>query len=185
VHLNYTGRLFSAGEIPDVKDRLLIVGSLSKTYAMTGWRLGYVLGPAPVVSAMNKLQSQSTSNPTSIVQKAAVAALNGSQECVADMRADYIHLRDKAVAGLRAIPGITCNLPQGAFYAFPNLSHFFGRHGMNSAADVARKLLQEAHVAIVPGEAFGSSGHARISYPVAEKDLGRGIERMKQFFVNL
>jgi aspartate aminotransferase len=185
VYLNYTGRLFSAGEVDDVKDRLLIVGSLSKTYAMTGWRLGYVLGPAAIVSAMNKLQSQSTSNPTSIVQKAAVAALNGSQQCVAEMRADYIHLRDKAVAGLRAIPGITCAHPQGAFYVFPNLSHYFGRHGLNSAADVAGKLLQEAHVAIVPGEAFGSNQHARLSYPVDEKELERGLVRMRQFFASL
>jgi aspartate aminotransferase len=185
VYLNYTGRLFSAGEIQDVKERLLIVGSLSKTYAMTGWRLGYVLGPAPIVSAMNKLQSQSTSNPTSIVQKAGVAALNGSQQCVADMRGDYIHLRDKAVAGLRAIPGITCANPNGAFYVFPNLSHYFGRQGMNSAADVARKLLNEAHVALVPGEAFGSNQHARLSYPVAESELDRGLERMRQFFASL
>ena len=185
VYLNYTGRLFSGGEVHQVKDRLLIVGSLSKTYAMTGWRLGYVLGPSPIVSAMNKLQSQSTSNPTSIVQKAAVAALNGSQQCVADMRADYIHLRDIAVAGLRAIPGITCANPHGAFYVFPNLSQYFGRHGLNSAADVARKLLHEAHVAIVPGEAFGSNQHARLSYPVDEKDLERGLERMRQFFASL
>ena len=185
VYLNYSGRLFSAGEVHDVKDRLLIVGSLSKTYAMTGWRLGYVLGPAPIVSAMSKLQSQSTSNPTSIVQKAAVAALSGSQQCVADMRADYIHLRDMAVAGLRAIPGITCANPHGAFYVFPNLSQFFGRHGLNSAADVARKLLHEAHVAMVPGEAFGSNQHARLSYPVDEKDLARGLERMRQFFTSL
>ena len=102
VYLNYTGQLFSAGEIHEAKDRLLIVGSLSKTYAMTGWRLGYVLGPAPIVAAMNKLQSQSTSNPTSIVQKAGVAALNGSQDCIAEMRVDYIRLRDRMVAGLRA-----------------------------------------------------------------------------------
>jgi aspartate aminotransferase len=185
VYLNYTGRVFSGGEVHQVKDRLLIVGSLSKTYAMTGWRLGYVLGPAPIVSAMNKLQSQSTSNPTSIVQKAAVAALNGSQQCVADMRADYIRLRDIAVAGLRAIPGITCANPHGAFYVFPNLSQYFGRHGLNSAADVARKLLHEAHVAIVPGEAFGSNQHARLSYPVDEKDLERGLGRMRQFFAGL
>src|SRR3974390_2694639 len=151
----------------------MIVGSLSKACAMAGGRLGFVVGPAPIVSAMNKLQSQSTSNPTSIVQKAAVAALNGSQDCVAEMRAGYIHLRDKAVAGLRAIPGITCANPNGAFYVFPNLSHYFGRQDMNSAADVARKLLQEAHVAIVPGEAFGSDRHARISYPVAETDRER------------
>ena len=167
VYLNYTGRLFSAGEVHDVKEHLLIVGSLSKTYAMTGWRLGYVLAPA------------------SIVQKAGVAALTGPQECIAEMRKDYIHLRDIAEAGLRAIPGVTCANANGAFYVFPNLSHFFGRQGLNSAADVARKLLQEAHVAIVPGEAFGSSKHARISYPVAEHDLKRGLERMKQFFANL
>jgi aspartate aminotransferase len=101
------------------------------------------------------------------------------------MRAGYLHLRDKAVAGLRAISGITCANPHGAFYVFPNLSHYFGRQGMNSATDVARKLLHEAHVAIVPGEAFGSSHHARLSYPVAEKDLDRGLERMRQFFAKL
>ncbi|HVP53375.1 MAG TPA: pyridoxal phosphate-dependent aminotransferase [Candidatus Eisenbacteria bacterium] len=185
VYLNYTGQLFSAGEIHDVKDRLLIVGSLSKTYAMTGWRLGYVLGPAPVVAAMNKLQSQSTSNPTSIVQKAGVAALNSSQDCIAEMRVDYVRLRDRMIGGLRAIPGITCPTPGGAFYAFPNLSHYFGRGGMNSAADIARKLLQEAHVAVVPGEAFGTHKHVRLSYPVAETEIDRGLERMRQFFASL
>jgi aspartate aminotransferase len=185
VYLNYTGQLFSAGEIHDVKDHLLIVGSLSKTYAMTGWRLGYVLGPAPVVAAMNKLQSQSTSNPTSIVQKAGVAALNSSQDCIAQMRADYVHLRDKMVGLLRTIPGISCPTPGGAFYAFPNLSHYFGRGGMNSAADVARRLLQEAHVAVVPGEAFGTNKHVRLSYPVTETEIDRGVERMRQFFAAL
>jgi aspartate aminotransferase len=185
VYLNYTGRLFSAGEIHEAKDRLLIVGSLSKTYAMTGWRLGYVLGPAPVVAAMNKLQSQSTSNPTSIVQKAGVTALNSSQECIAEMRVDYMRLRDRMVAGLRAIPGISCPTPGGAFYAFPNLSHYFGHGGMNSAADIARRLLQEAHVAVVPGEAFGTSKHVRLSYPVAETEIDRGLERMRQFFASV
>ena len=154
VYLNYTGQLFSAGSVTDVKERLLIIGSLSKTYAMTGWRLGYALGPAPVIAAMQKLQSQSTSNPTSIVQKAAVAALTGSQNCLQEMRGDYIKLRDKVVAGLRAIPGLTCAAPNGAFYAYPNVSHYFGRGGMNSACDAARKLLHEAHVVVVPGEAL-------------------------------
>jgi aspartate aminotransferase len=185
VYLNYTGRLFSAGEIHEAKEHLLIVGSLSKTYAMTGWRLGYVLGPAPIVAAMNKLQSQSTSNPTSIVQKAGVAALTSSQECIAEMRVDYMHLRDKMVTGLRSIPGISCPTPGGAFYAFPNLSHYFGRGGMNCAADIARRLLQEAHVAVVPGEAFGTSKHVRLSYPVAETEIDRGLERMRQFFASL
>lgn len=185
VYLNFTGRLFSAGSVTDVKERLLIIGSLSKTYAMTGWRLGYALGPVPVIAAMQKLQSQSTSNPTSVVQKAAVAALSGPQDCLREMRADYIKLRDKVVAGLRAIPGLTCAAPNGAFYAYPNVSQYFGRGGMNSASDVARKLLHEAHVVVVPGEAFGTQEHVRISYAVAEQQLDRGLERMRQFFAGL
>jgi len=185
VYLNFTGHLFSAGSVTDVKERLLIIGSLSKTYAMTGWRLGYALGPAPVIAAMQKLQSQSTSNPTSIVQKAAVAALTGPQNCLQEMRTDYIKLRNKIVAGLRAIPGLTCAAPNGAFYAFPNVSHYFGRGGMNSASDAARKLLHEAHVVVVPGEAFGTQEHVRISYAVAEQNLERGLERMRKFFAGL
>ncbi len=185
VYLNFTGKPFSAGSVTDVKERLLIIGSLSKTYAMTGWRLGYALGPAPVISAMQKLQSQSTSNPTSIVQKAAVAALNGPQDCLQEMRTDYIKLRDQVVAGLRAIPGLTCAAPNGAFYAYPNVSHYFGRGGMNSACDAARKLLHEAHVVVVPGEAFGTQEHVRVSYAVAEQQLERGLERMRQFFAGL
>ena len=114
-----------------------MLGSLSKTYAMTGWRLGYALAPAAVTSAMAKLQSQSTSNPTSIVQKAAVAALKGPQECVEQMRREYIQLRDHVVQGLRSIPGVTCTLPEGAFYAYPNISAFLGRGGLKSASDVA------------------------------------------------
>ena len=168
VYLNFTGRLFSAGAVHDVKERLLIIGSLSKTYAMTGWRLGYALGPAPVIAAMKKLQSQSTSNPTSIVQKAAVAALTGSQECVREMRAGYIRLRDKVVAGLRAIPGLTCAAPNGAFYAYPNVSHYFGRGGMNSAADVARKLLARS-------PRRGRSGRG-IRHPGARAHFVRGLE---------
>lgn len=185
VYLNFTGHRFSAGSVREVKERLLILGSLSKTYAMTGWRLGYVLGPAPIVAAMQKLQSQSTSNPTSIVQKAAVAALNGPQDCVDEMLAGYIALRDKVVDGLRAIPGLTCAAPNGAFYAYPNVSHYFGRGGMNSASDAARKLLHEAHVVVVPGEAFGTQDHIRLSYAVSEQQLERGLERMRKFFASL
>lgn len=185
VYLNFTGHLFSAGEVREVKDRLLIIGSLSKTYAMTGWRLGYALGPASIVSAMNKLQSQSTSNPVSIVQKAAVAALTGSQECVKQMLAGYISLRDKVVDGLRAIPGLTCASPNGAFYAYPNVSHYFGREGLNSASDAARRLLHEAHVVVVPGEAFGTQDHLRLSYAVAEDRLAEGLQRMQKFFAKL
>lgn len=185
VYLNYTGHLFSVGSLREFKDRMLVVGSLSKTYAMTGWRLGYTLGPAAVVSAMSKLQSQSTSNPTSIVQKAAVAALNGPQECVEEMRLDYIKLRDHVVQGLRAIPGVRCTMPEGAFYSYPNVSEFFGRGGLRSASDVAGRLLREAHVATVPGEGFGTKEHIRISYATSEKELDRGLERMRKFFAAL
>src|SRR5262252_4048986 len=147
VYLNYTDRNFSVGALREYRDRMVILGSLSKTYAMTGWRLGYALAPAPVVSAMAKLQSQSTSNPTSIVQKAAVAALTGAQQCVLDMRKEYIRLRDHVVTLLRAIPGVQCSIPQGAFYAYPNISAFFGRSGVNTAAELAGRLLRDAHVA--------------------------------------
>ncbi len=185
VYLNYTGEEFSLGGLVEAKERLLVVGSLSKTYAMTGWRLGFTLAPAPIVGAMQKLQSQSTSNPTSIVQKAAVAALNGPQECVAEMRADYIKLRDKIVSGLRAIPGVTCTMPQGAFYAYPDISGAFGKAGMKTAADVAKKLLHEAHVVTVPGEAFGTTKHIRLSYAASHETVERGLERMNTFFSSL
>ena len=181
VYLNYTGKRFSVGALREYRDRMVIVGSLSKTYAMTGWRLGYALAPAPLVSAMQKLQSQSTSNPTSIVQKAAVTALKGPQECVTEMRAEYIQLRDHVVNGLRAIPGVKCNLPEGAFYVYPNISAFFGRSGVKSASDLAGKLLREAHVATVPGEGFGTREHIRVSYATSIAELDRGLERMRKF----
>ena len=181
VYLNYTGKLFSVGALRDFREHMVIVGSLSKTYAMTGWRLGYALAPAPVVSAMQKLQSQSTSNPTSIVQKAAVAALTGSQQCVSDMRAEYVQLRNHVVNGLRSIPGVRCNMPEGAFYAYPNVSAYFGRSGTKSASDLAGKLLREAHVATVPGEGFGTRDHIRVSYATSVKELDRGLDRMRRF----
>jgi len=184
VYLNYTAKRFSVGSLREFRERMVIVGSLSKTYSMTGWRLGYALAPAAVVSAMQKLQSQSTSNPTSIVQKAAVAALKGPQQCVADMRAEYIHLRDHVVNGLRAIPGVKCTLPDGAFYAYPNVSAFFGR-SVNSASDLAGKLLREAHVATVPGEGFGTRDHIRVSYATSVAELDRGLERMRKFLAAL
>lgn len=185
VYLNHTGKLFSAGCVHEVKERLIIIGSLSKTYAMTGWRLGYALGPAPIIAAMSKLQSQSTSNPTSIVQKAAVAALTGSQEPVKQMLAGYISLRDQVVKGLRAIPGLTCAAPNGAFYAYPNVSHYFDRGGMSSGSDVARKLLHEAHVVVVPGEGFGTQDHIRVSYATSPENLQRGLDRMRNFFAGV
>ncbi len=185
VYLNYTGKQFSVGSLQEYRDHMVIVGSLSKTYAMTGWRLGYALAPTQVLSAMQKLQSQSTSNPTSIVQKAAVAALSGPQQCVEDMRLEYIRLRDHVVKGLRSITGIKCTLPEGAFYAYPNISSFFGRGGLKSPADFAGRLLREAHVAAVPGEGFGTHEHIRISYATSITELDRGLERLGRFLSSL
>jgi len=185
VYLNYTGKRFSVGALREYRDRMVIVGSLSKTYAMTGWRLGYALAPAAVTSAMHKLQSQSTSNPTSIVQKAAVAALKGPQQCVDDMQKEYIVLRDHVVNGLRSIPGVKCTKPEGAFYAYPNISSFFGRSGVNTASELAGKLLREAHVATVPGEGFGTRDHIRVSYATSIAELDRGLERMRKFLAGL
>jgi aspartate aminotransferase len=185
VYLNYTGREFSIGSLQEQRDRIIVVGSLSKTYAMTGWRMGYALSPAAVTSAMQKLQSQSTSNPTSIVQKAAVAALKGPQECVAGMRKEYIQLRDHVLSGLRSIDGVRCAKPEGAFYVYPNVSAFFGRGGIHSPADFSRKLLHEAHIATVPGEGFGTGEHIRISYATSQKELDRGLERLRKFVGSL
>jgi aspartate aminotransferase len=185
VYLNYTGKRFSVGSLREFRDRFLVVGSLSKTYAMTGWRLGFTLGPAAIITAVQKLQSQSTSNPTSIVQKAAVVALKGPQQCVEDMRAEYIKLRDHVVKGLRSIPGVKCTLPEGAFYAYPNVSAFFGRSGITSASEIAGKLLREVHVATVPGEGFGSKENIRVSYATSMAELSRGLERMRKFLGSL
>ncbi len=185
VYLNYAGRPFSAGSITEAREHLAVVGSLSKTYAMTGWRMGYTLAPAHIVSALQKLQSQSTSNATSIAQKAAVAALSGPQDCVEEMCADYIRLRDRVVAGLRSIPGVTCVQPEGAFYAYPNISAFFERGGLKSASDVSRRLLHDAGVVTVPGEGFGTREHIRVSYATSAAEIDKGLERMRQFFETL
>jgi aspartate aminotransferase len=185
VYLNYTPKRFSVGALREYSDRMIIIGSLSKTYAMTGWRLGYALGPNVVISAMQKLQSQSTSNPTSIVQKAAVAALKGPQQCVTEMRAEYIKLRDHVVNGLRSIPGMQCAMPEGAFYVYPNVSAFFGHSEINSASQLAGRLLREAHVATVPGEGFGTTEHIRISYATSVAELDRGLERMRRLLTAL
>jgi aspartate aminotransferase len=184
VYLNYSGREFSLGSLQEQRERIIVVGSLSKTYAMTGWRMGFALAPSAVIGAMQKLQSQSTSNPTSIVQKAAVAALNGPQDCVFEMRTEYIQLRDHMLAGLRAVPGVKCTTPAGAFYVYPNISAFLGR-GVHSPAEFSRKLLHEAHVATVPGEGFGTHEHIRMSYATSQRELDRGLERLREFVGSL
>ncbi len=183
VYLDYTGNRFSLGSLTEYKDSLLLMGSLSKTYSMTGWRLGYALAPKAVIGQLQKLQSQSTSNPTSIVQKAGLVALTAPQECVEEMRVEYIRLRDRMVAGLRSIPGVKVNLPEGAFYTFPDVSEVTARAGIDTTKLTSR-LLREAHVVGVPGEAFGMPGHIRLSYATSPGEIDRGIERVRTFFAS-
>ena len=132
---------------------------------------------------MSKLQSQSTSNAATFVQKASIAAVTGSQECVREMRADYILLRDRILQGFESIPGLTCTVPQGAFYVYPNVSAFM-KDGL-TASDIAGRLLSEAHVVVVPGEPFGTKEHIRLSYAVSAEVIGKGLERMTAFFAGL
>lgn len=168
---------------PHLRDRVLVVNSVSKTYAMTGWRLGYAAGPRELITAIETLQSQSTSNPNSITQAAAVAALTGTQEPVALMAREFAQRRNYVVARLRAIPGISCTLPEGAFYVFPRVSAYFGTRWQEktiaSATDLALYLLQEAKVAVVAGEGFGSADHIRISYATSMQNLEQGLDQIE------
>jgi aspartate aminotransferase len=185
VYLTFTGEIVSGGSFIDCKEHIVVLGSLSKTYAMTGWRAGFALGPKPIIAAMSKLQSQSTSNTASMVQRASIAALTGSQECVTEMRADYIKLRDQILTGFKTVPGLICTVPQGAFYVYPNVSKFLGKGGIESTSDLAAKLLSEAHVVVVPGEAFGTSEHIRLSYAVSHDVVDEGVKRMRDYFATL
>ena len=179
----YDSEPFSIAALPGAKESVLVAGTLSKTYAMTGWRIGYGLVPAPIVTAMTKLQSHSTSNPCSISQKAAFEALTAPQDSVAAMLAEYRRRRDFVIQRLRAIPGVKCAQPRGAFYAFPNVSAALGKNGIQTSLELSERLLAEAHVAVVPGEAFGVDRHIRISYAASMKDLERGLDRIHQFIV--
>jgi aspartate aminotransferase len=176
----YEDEPFSIASLPGAKDNVVVAGSLSKTYAMTGWRIGFALAPKPLIDAMIKLQSHTTSNPTSISQKAAIEALGGPQDSIGEMLAEYRLRRDYVVARLQRIPGVRIGMPKGAFYAYPNISTAFGA-GIDSALRFADRLLSEAHVAVVPGEAFGTSQHIRISYATSMTELERGLDRIEQF----
>jgi aspartate aminotransferase len=167
---------------PALRDRTIIVNGVSKTYAMTGWRIGYALGPADIVVAAGKIQSQSTSNPTSIAQAAALEAIGGPQDDIARMVREFQRRRDVIVERLNAIPGMRCFKPQGAFYVFPNVSAFLGKTAkgkqLASPCDLADYLLEEAQVAVVPGEDFGSQEHIRFSYATATENIEEGCRRV-------
>jgi aspartate aminotransferase len=176
----YEGEPYSMAAFPRMKETVIVAGSLSKTYAMTGWRVGFLLAPAPVIAGITKLQSHSTSNVTSIAQKAAIEAQRGPQDSVVAMLAEYRKRRDYVVARLRQMPGVRANEPQGAFYAYPNISAAF-RDGITNSLQFAEKLLAEEFVAVVPGEAFGTGEHVRLSYATSMKELERGLDRLGRF----
>ncbi len=184
-HFLYQGTPFSIASLPGAKETVLVAGTLSKTYAMTGWRIGFGLVPQPIAGAMLKLQSHSTSNPTSIAQKAAVEALRGPQDSVGVMLAEYRRRRDFVVRRLREIPGVKCAEPKGAFYAYPDIGVALGKKGIQNTLQFSERLLTEAHVAVVPGEAFGTARHIRISYATSLHELTRGLDRLHEFIVGL
>jgi aspartate aminotransferase len=181
-HFTYgDAKPFSIASVPGSKTGVIIVGSLSKTFAMTGWRVGYVLAPQPLIAAITKVQSQSTSNATSIAQYAALEALRGPMDSVHTMLAEYTRRRERILSGLRAIPGITCTAPQGAFYVFPNIAARFNAQ-MSTDSHAASLLLEREHVAVVPGQAFGAPGHLRLSYATSIERIEEGLRRMARFF---
>ncbi|MCA9011864.1 MAG: pyridoxal phosphate-dependent aminotransferase [Planctomycetaceae bacterium] len=186
--LIYSGHEFrsfaSFGE--EVRKRTVIVNGVSKAYAMTGWRIGWTLAPENVSAAINKLQSQQTSNPCSVSQYAALAALTGPQECVAEMRREFAIRRDYVTSRLRSIPGITFAEPGGAFYVFFNISSYYGKSlgggpAVTNATEFCTALLERAHVAIVSGDAFGAPGYVRLSFAASLEMLTRGLDAIEKF----
>jgi aspartate aminotransferase len=181
----YEGEPYSIAAESGAKETVVVAGSLSKTYAMTGWRIGFALAPVPIIGAMMKLQSHSTSNPTSIAQKAAIEAMCGSQDSVPQMLSEYRRRRDFVVERLREIPGVTIATPKGAFYAYPNIGIAFRSGRIKSSLEFSSELLSKAHVAVVPGEAFGTNDHVRISYATSMHELERGLDRLHRFIDGL
>lgn len=179
-HILWTAEPFAniAMVAPDLRDRIMILSGVSKAYAMTGWRIGYAAGPAPLIAAMNKIQSQSTSNPTSISQYAAVAALEGDQSCITEMVTAFKSRHDYLVAALNAIPGMRCIAGDGTFYTFANVDAMMASKGCASDVELCEQLLEQAKVALVPGSAFGAPGHVRFSFATDMDTLRKAVERI-------
>lgn len=188
-HINFTGEVHSISEFESVRARVVIVNGVSKAYAMTGWRIGYMAGPLPIAKAVTKLQGQYTSGASSIAQKAAEAAYNGSLECVETMRKAFERRRDLVVGLARTIPGWKVNNPQGAFYLFPEVSSYFGkRYGdtvINNDSDLAMYLLEEGHVATVAGSAFCTPGYIRLSYATSDDNIREAMRRIEAALAKL
>jgi aspartate aminotransferase len=184
--LLYDGvRHFSIASLDnEVKSKTIVVNGLSKSYAMTGWRIGFAAGPKEIIKAMTNIQSQSTSNPTSIAQKAAVEALTGPQDFIKTMLFEFDMRRKVLVSELNSIPGMSCLIPTGAFYAFPNTSRLYGKSADNgkisSSADLAIYFLEKANVALVHGGAFGDDNYIRLSYATSVTEIKKGVERIRE-----
>lgn len=188
-HINYVGHHESIAQFADIRDRVVIINGVSKAYAMTGWRIGFIAAPDWIVKACNKLQGQYTSGPCSVSQKAAEAAYRGSQQCVEDMRQAFQRRRDLIVRLAKDIPGLEVNEPQGAFYLFPKCSAYFGKSDgnrtINTSTDFAMYLLEVGHVATVGGDAFGSPQCFRMSYATSDENIIEAMRRIKEAVARL
>lgn len=182
-HINYIGKHESIAQFPEIKDRVVIVNGVSKAYAMTGWRIGFIAAPEWIVKGCNKLQGQYTSGPCSVSQKAAEAAYTGSQQCVEDMRVAFERRKNLIVKLAKEIPGLEVNNPEGAFYLFPKCSSYFGKKDgdrvINNSSDFAMYLLEVGHVATVGGDAFGSPECFRMSYATSDENIVEAMRRIK------
>ena len=188
-HINYIGRHESIAQFPGMKERAIIVNGVSKAYAMTGWRIGYIAAPEWIVKGCNKLQGQYTSGPCSVSQKAAEFAYVGDQQCVEDMRQAFERRRDLIVKLAKEIPGLEVNVPEGAFYLFPKCSSFFGKSDgkttINNSTDFAMYLLDKGHVATVGGDAFGDAECFRMSYATSDENIIEAMRRIKEVLAEL
>jgi len=182
-HINYIGQHESIAQFATIRDRVIVVNGVSKGYAMTGWRIGWIAAPQWIASACSMLQGQYTSGPSSISQKASVAAYTGDQSCVSEMRVAFERRRNLIVSLLGEIPGLNVNNPMGAFYIFPECKSYLGKSyngkTINTATDVAMYLLEEAHVACVGGDAFGAPGCIRLSYATSDENIEKAVARIK------
>ena len=188
-HINFTGSFTSLASFPELAGRVVVINGVSKAYAMTGWRIGYMAGPQEVAKAVSKLQSQYTSGPSSIAQKAAEAAYRGSQECVEDMRVAFERRRDLVVKLANEIPGLGVNRPDGAFYLFPEVSHYLGKsygdRKIETSGDLAMYLLEVGHVATVDGAAFCCPGYIRLSYATSDDNIREAMRRIGEALAKL
>ena len=182
-HINFTGGHESIAQFDEIRDRVVIINGVSKGYAMTGWRIGYMAGPEWLAGACTKLQGQMTSGATSVAQQAAIEALTGDQGCIEEMNKAFIRRRDLVLRHIAEIDGVRCPTPGGAFYVFPDFSAFFGKKAgtgtINNSMDLCLYLLEEGHIATVPGSAFGVEGCVRISYANSDENLVKAMERLK------